>query len=175
MQGILDIFKGIFGWLTNHSPIQIIPETESGVRWTLGVMKNSKSGGVMFIVPFAELVDRVDITTGAFSFAPQMLTTLDLQTVTVQLGVTYHVEDACKMLLHLGDNDTEEVVAVIGRGILVTLVRETEFYKLIADQKKIERKIRARINNRVEQYGLTCDSAHLMQCGETIGVRLFQH
>ena len=161
-------------WLIEHSPIQIIPEVESGVRWRLGRMCEAVSGQLMFIIPFVEKIDRVDLTTGAFSFQPQLVTTQDGVEVTIQLGVTYHVSDSRKLILHVGDNDTAEVVGVVGRGTAVQVIREHPFDSIVSRQAEIEDKIKDQINDRIEQYGLECDSAHLTECGETIGVRLFQ-
>ncbi len=169
-----DIISGIWAAIKPLSPIQVVNENNQGVLWTLGqVTKIKKNGGVIWILPLIQRLDVIDVTTGAFTFLPQSVTLKDGNSVVVQLGITYHVESAATMLLTVGDNDVEEVIAVIGRGVTAdVLLRHTQGE--LADKKAdIEEDICDLMCKEARKYGLECDSAHVAECTKCIGIKVF--
>lgn len=154
-------------------PCRIIQTTEQGVRWTLGRPGGVQSGGVMFHLPLIQKVDVVDRTVAACSFLPQSITTADGIGVVVQIGITYRVKDAKAMLVEIGDNDVDEVIAVIGRGVGTEVLRRFEFDELVAQKEAITSEIRKTINRRCKCYGLVCNRVYILEYMKTRGIRLF--
>ena len=152
----------------------MIAEYEQGVRFTCGHPGRVSNGGVLWCLPFFQQVEVIDTTVGAIIFKPQAITTADKIPVIIRLGLEYHVENALKMLMCLGDNDLEEILSVIGQGLAAGILSKESFENIISHKMEIEDRISEKMNDLSETNGVHCDRVSILECAQAISFRLFK-
>ncbi|XP_064088146.1 stomatin-like protein 1 isoform X2 [Macrobrachium nipponense] len=129
-----------------------IAQWERLIVFRLGRLRGALGPGVVFIIPWLDRHNRVDMRTKAFSVPPQQLITADNGIIEMGCEVKYRVSDVQRLTTSV--TSPEHGLRSFGKTVLLNVltkhtVRETE-----RDRPSIASKIQKELNLRVLEWGI---------------------
>ncbi|XP_066975231.1 stomatin-like protein 1 isoform X5 [Macrobrachium rosenbergii] len=129
-----------------------IAQWERLIVFRLGRLRGALGPGVVFIIPWLDRHNRVDMRTKAFSVPPQQLITADNGIIEMGCEVKYRVSDVQRLTTSV--TSPEHGLRSFGKTVLLNVltkhtVRETE-----RDRPAIASKIQKELNLRVLEWGI---------------------
>ncbi|XP_068218131.1 stomatin-like protein 1 isoform X1 [Palaemon carinicauda] len=129
-----------------------IAQWERLIVFRLGRLRGALGPGVVFIIPWLDRHNRVDMRTKAFSVPPQQLITADNGIIEMGCEVKYRVSDVQRLTTSV--TSPEHGLRSFGKTVLLNVltkhtVRETE-----RDRPAIASKIQKELNMRVLEWGI---------------------
>ena len=170
ISGFIDVLARI---IESISILSVIPEYETGIRWTFGHPGKSITGGCLWKIPLVQGVESVDITAGSFTLEPQCLTTRDGKNIMLAAGVIYRVEDPLRYCMTVGNNDADEVIGALCRGVIAQRIMAEDLKHLVGNVKVVEEDLIAEVQDTIEQYGLTVDNVVIAEFCEVFALKTF--
>ncbi|XP_060115914.1 stomatin-like protein 1 [Heteronotia binoei] len=146
----------ISGWFV----LKMVPNYERVIVFRLGRIRAPKGPGLVFVLPFIDQWQRVDLRTRAFSIPPCKLSSQDGALVSVGADVQFRVCDPVLSVMMVKDlNMTTRMTAqnTMTKVLLKKYLREIQTEKLkISDQLLLE------INDVTKSWGLEVDRVELI-------------
>lgn len=142
----------LFAFLYLLSGIKQINQWENALKFTLGKLSGRAEPGLTLVLPLFQQLKRVDMRTRNRDLLRQMVITRDNVTTMIDAVVYFRVIDAEKATLAV--ENYEAAVKDRAKVVLRDVVGETPLDQLLAHREEIAAKVRAQVENVVNQWGL---------------------
>jgi regulator of protease activity HflC (stomatin/prohibitin superfamily) len=131
---------------------KIMREYERAVVFRLGKFYMTKGPGLIFLIPFIDKVERVDLRILTINVDKQEVITKDNVTVNVDAITFFRVVDAEKAVIQV-----ERYIAatsMLAQTTLRSIVGQVELDELLAERDKINKKIQEIIDRQTDPWGI---------------------
>lgn len=142
----------IFVIILLSAAIRIVKEYERGVVFRLGRYVGVRGPGLIFLIPFIEIMVKIDLRVLTMDVPSQECITMDTVTVKVDAVVYFRVmkpEDAV-----LNVEQYIRATSLLAQTTLRNVVGQSELEDLLAHRDKINEKIQALIDEGTEPWGI---------------------
>jgi regulator of protease activity HflC (stomatin/prohibitin superfamily) len=142
----------IFVIILLSAAIRIVKEYERGVVFRLGRYVGVRGPGLIFLIPFIEIMVKVDLRVLTMDVPSQECITMDTVTVKVDAVVYFRVikpEDAV-----LNVEQYIRATSLLAQTTLRNVVGQSELEDLLAHRDKINEKIQVLIDEGTEPWGI---------------------
>ena len=160
-------------FITQFLPFRAVQENQWGIRWTFGRLRKIVQGQMLWGIPFIQPLDVLDATWGALFPSTQCLSTADDRAIAIRIGLEWKIQDAKKFVLLIGENDSDEVIAVIIQSLVANVISKSTLSDIITKQKSTETKITNQIAGIMEEYGILVKRAHIVECVPVFPIKVF--
>lgn len=151
---VLAIFWGIF-----VSGMRVAAHWERGVVLRLGKFRNIRGPGIMYIVPFIDVVRFVDLRLLTLNIPSQQVITKDNVPAAIDSVLFYMVTDAAKATI--GIQDYAFAIAQYAQATLRDVVGGLSLDELLSEREQIQQRIAQVVEQHVHNWGLRMDSIRL--------------
>lgn len=131
---------------------KIMREYERAVVFRLGKFYMTKGPGLIFLIPFIDKIERVDLRILTINVDKQEVITKDNVTVNVDAITFFRVVDAEKAVIQV-----ERYIAatsMLAQTTLRSIVGQVELDELLAERDKINKKIQEIIDRQTDPWGI---------------------
>jgi regulator of protease activity HflC (stomatin/prohibitin superfamily) len=131
---------------------KILREYERAVVFRLGKFLMTKGPGLIFLIPFIDRVEKVDLRVLTINVDKQEAITKDNVTVNVDAINFFRVVDAEKAVIQV-----EQYIAatsMLAQTTLRSVVGQVELDELLAERDKINKKIQSIIDRQTDPWGI---------------------
>src|SRR5690606_18840527 len=132
--------------------VKIMREYERAVVFRLGKYYMTKGPGLIFLIPFIDKVERVDLRVLTINVAKQEVITKDNVTVNVDAITFFRVVDAEKAVIQV-----ERYIAatsLLAQTTLRSVLGQVELDELLAERDTINKKIQTIIDTHTAPWGI---------------------
>lgn len=132
--------------------VRIMAEYERAVVFRLGRIQAPKGPGVVFVAPFADRVQRIDLRTHTYDVPPQDLITRDNVTVQVNAVTYYNVVDPVRAVVAIEDYrvGTQQVAQTTLRSI----IGQVSLDDLLTKREDINQRLQQVIDDVTNPWGV---------------------
>ncbi len=153
MMGIGPVYTFlIIGGLLLLSGIKILREYERGVIFRLGRMVNPRGPGIIYVIPFIERMQRVDLRTVTMDIPPQDVITRDNVSVKVNAVLYFRVIEPNKAI-----REVENFLFATSQLAQVTLrsvCGQGELDELLVERERINSRIQEILDAQTDPWGI---------------------
>ncbi len=132
--------------------VKILREYERAVVFRLGKLYKVKGPGLIFLIPFIDKIERVDMRVLTINVDKQEVITKDNVTVNVDAITFFRVMDAEKAIV-----EVEQYIYATSRIAQTTLrsiVGQVELDELLAEREKVNKQIQEIIDEHTDPWGI---------------------
>ncbi len=132
--------------------VKILREYERAVVFRLGKLHKVKGPGLIFLIPFIDKIERVDMRVLTINVDKQEVITKDNVTVNVDAITFFRVMDAEKAII-----EVEQYIYATSRIAQTTLrsiVGQVELDELLANREKVNKQIQEIIDMHTDPWGI---------------------
>ncbi len=145
--------------VASRSP-KVLDQWERGIVLRLGRFHGQIGPGLFWILPFADrLVRRIDQRVMTTSFLAEKALSRDTVPVNVDAVLFWHVWDAEKATLQVGDY--EAAVSWAAQTALRDMIGRTVLASLLSQREDLDRELREMIDAKTEPWGITVQSVEV--------------
>lgn len=155
-------------------PFRMIKETQFGIRWTGGRFGKLAQGEFLWCIPVLQEIEVLDATIAGFFPPVQCVSTSDNQAVAIRVGLEWRIIDAHEFTMLAGENDFEEILAVIVQSSVASIISKLPLGEIILRQKPVETQITNQIAKMIKEYGIEIKRAHVVELVPVFPVKLYQ-
>jgi len=143
------------------SAIWIFREYERGVVFTLGRFWNVKGPGLVIIIPWVQLVVRVDLRTVVLEVPTQDVISRDNVSVKVSAVVYFRIVDPQKAIIQVVNylNATSQLAQTMLRSVL----GKHSLDDLLAEREKLNQDIRESLDTQTDSWGIKVENVEIKQ------------
>jgi regulator of protease activity HflC (stomatin/prohibitin superfamily) len=134
------------------SGVKIFREYERGVIFRLGRAVGARGPGIRIVIPFIELMQRVDLRTVTMEIVPQDVITRDNVTVKVSAVLYFRVVDPVRAVIAI--QNYLYASSLIAQTTLRSVCGQAELDELLAEREKINEKIQAIVDEQTAPWGV---------------------
>ncbi len=157
----LGVFTNLIVWLITiviflsvflPQMFKILREYERGVVFRLGKFYMTKGPGFIFLIPFIDKIERVDLRVLTINVERQEAITKDNVTVNVDAITFFRVVDAEKAVVQV-----ERYIAatsMIAQTTLRSVIGQFELDEILAEREKINKNIQDIIDRQTDPWGV---------------------
>lgn len=131
---------------------KILREYERAVVFRLGKFQNTKGPGLIFLIPFIDKIERVDMRVLTINVERQEVITKDNVTVNVDAITFFRVIDAEQAIIQV--ERYIEATTWLAQTTLRSIVGQVELDELLANREKINKKIQEIIDRQTDPWGI---------------------
>lgn len=168
-----DLLASFYGFAIQFIPFRVVQENQWGLRWSFGRLQKIVRGRMLWGIPFFQPLEILDATWGALFPPTQCLSTADNRAIAVRIGLEWKIQDAKKFVLLIGENDSDDVIAVIIQSLVANVISNSVLPDIITKQKPTETKITNQIAKVMEEYGILVKRAHIVECVPVFPIKVF--
>ncbi|MFO7894218.1 MAG: slipin family protein [Longimicrobiales bacterium] len=132
--------------------IRILREYERAVVFRLGKFLKVKGPGLIFLIPFIDRIERVDLRVLTINVERQEVITKDNVTVHVDAIVFFQVVDAERAIIQV--ERYIEATTWLAQATLRSIVGQVELDELLAEREKVNQKIQEIIDRQTDPWGI---------------------
>jgi regulator of protease activity HflC (stomatin/prohibitin superfamily) len=133
--------------------VRILKQYERGVQFRLGRVKGGARGpGLIFIVPFVDLVHRVSLRIVTMPIQSQGIITKDNVSVDVSAVAYYRVDDAVRSVVAI--ENVESAINQIAQTTLRAVVGRHTLDETLSETDTINQNIREILDVQTEEWGV---------------------
>lgn len=131
---------------------KILREYERAVVFRLGKFQKTKGPGLIFLYPFIDKIERVDMRVLTINVERQEVITKDNVTVNVDAITFFRVVDAEQAIIQV--ERYIEATTWLAQTTLRSIVGQVELDELLANREKINKKIQEIIDRQTDPWGI---------------------
>ncbi|MFH5884795.1 SPFH domain-containing protein [Halalkalibaculum sp. DA3122] len=131
---------------------KILREYERAVVFRLGKFQHTKGPGLIFLIPFIDKIERVDMRVLTINVERQEVITKDNVTVNVDAITFFRVIDAEQAIIQV--ERYIEATTWLAQTTLRSIVGQVELDELLANRDKINKKIQEIIDRQTDPWGI---------------------
>jgi regulator of protease activity HflC (stomatin/prohibitin superfamily) len=131
---------------------KILREYERAVVFRLGKFLRTKGPGLIFLIPFIDKIERVDLRVLTINVDRQEVITKDNVTVHVDAITFFRVMDAEQAIIQV--ERYIEATSWLAQTTLRSIVGQVELDELLAKRDKINKKIQEIIDRQTDPWGI---------------------
>ncbi|MDX1637758.1 MAG: SPFH domain-containing protein [Balneolaceae bacterium] len=131
---------------------KILREYERAVVFRLGKFQKTKGPGLIFLIPFIDKIERVDMRVLTINVERQEVITKDNVTVNVDAITFFRVIDAEQAIIQV--ERYIEATTWLAQTTLRSIVGQVELDELLANREKINKKIQEIIDRQTDPWGI---------------------
>jgi len=131
---------------------KILREYERAVVFRLGKFHKTKGPGLIFLIPFIDKIERVDMRVLTINVERQEVITKDNVTVNVDAITFFRVVDAEQAIIQV--ERYIEATTWLAQTTLRSIVGQVELDELLANREKINKKIQEIIDRQTDPWGI---------------------
>jgi regulator of protease activity HflC (stomatin/prohibitin superfamily) len=132
--------------------VRILREYERAVVFRLGKFHRVKGPGLIFLIPFIDRIERVDLRVLTINVERQEVITRDNVTVHVDAIVFFRVVDAEKAVIQV--EQYMEATTWLAQATLRSIVGQVELDELLAERETVNKKIQDIIDRQTDPWGI---------------------
>ncbi|MCS6825972.1 MAG: SPFH/Band 7/PHB domain protein [Caldilinea sp.] len=132
--------------------IRIVAPYEKGVVERLGRYLRTAQPGLNFIIPFIDVMRKVDMREQVVDVQPQEVITKDNVVVTVDAIVYYEATDPVKLTYNVAD--FYNAATKLAQTNLRNVIGETELDEALTSREMINAKLRAVLDDATDKWGV---------------------
>src|SRR5699024_10205629 len=131
---------------------KILREYERAVVFRLGKFKNTKGPGLIFLIPFIDKIERVDLRVLTINVDKQEVITKDNVTVNVDAITFFRVLDAEQAVIQV--ERYIHATSMLAQTTLRSIFGQVELDELLANRDKVNKNIQEIIDRHTEPWGI---------------------
>jgi regulator of protease activity HflC (stomatin/prohibitin superfamily) len=131
---------------------KILREYERGVVFRLGKFQATKGPGLIFLIPFIDKVERVDLRVLTINVDKQEVITKDNVTVNVDAINFFRVVDAEQAVIQV--EQYIHATSMLAQTTLRSIVGQVELDELLAERDKVNKHIQEVIDRQTDPWGI---------------------
>jgi len=134
------------------SAIKILKEYDRGVVFRLGRSIGIKGPGLIVLIPFVDVMRRVDMRTITMDIQPQDVITKDNVTIKVNAVVYFRVTDAERAIIEI--EDYYFAVAQLAQTTLRSVLGQVPLDELLESRDNINHRLQAILDKQTDPWGV---------------------
>jgi regulator of protease activity HflC (stomatin/prohibitin superfamily) len=131
---------------------KILREYERAVVFRLGKLLRAKGPGIVFLIPFIDKIERVDMRVLTINVDKQEVITKDNVTVNVDAITFFRVVDAEEAVIKV--ERYIHATSMLAQTTLRSIVGQVELDELLANREKINKNIQDIIDRQTDPWGI---------------------
>lgn len=131
---------------------KILREYERAVIFRLGKYKGTKGPGLIFLIPFIDKIERVDLRVLTINVDRQEVITKDNVTVLVDAITFFRVIDAEDAVIQV--EQYIHATSMLAQTTLRSIVGQVELDELLAEREKVNKNIQEIIDRQTDPWGI---------------------
>ncbi len=131
---------------------KILREYERAVVFRLGKFLSTKGPGLIFLIPFIDKIQRVDLRVLTINVDKQEVITKDNVTVNVDAITFFRVVDAERAIIQV--EKYIQASSMLAQTTLRSIVGQVELDELLAERDKVNKQIQEIIDRHTEPWGI---------------------
>lgn len=131
---------------------KILREYERAVVFRLGKFQKTKGPGLIFLIPFIDKIERVDLRVLTINVDKQEVITKDNVTVNVDAITFFRVIDAEQAVIKV--ERYIHATSMLAQTTLRSIVGQVELDELLANREKVNKNIQEIIDRQTDPWGI---------------------
>lgn len=131
---------------------KILREYERAVVFRLGKFQKTKGPGIIFLIPFIDKIERVDLRVLTINVDRQEVITKDNVTVHVDAITFFRVIDAEAAVIQV--EKYIHATSMLAQTTLRSIVGQVELDELLAEREKVNKNIQQIIDRQTDPWGI---------------------
>ena len=131
---------------------KILREYERAVVFRLGKLLKAKGPGLVFLIPFIDRIERVDMRVLTINVDKQEVITKDNVTVNVDAITFFRVLDAEEAVIQV--EEYIHATSMLAQTTLRSIVGQVELDELLAEREKVNKNIQEIIDRQTDPWGI---------------------
>lgn len=131
---------------------KILREYERAVVFRLGKFQGTKGPGLIFLIPFIDKIERVDLRVLTINVDKQEVITKDNVTVNVDAITFFRVVDAERAVIQV--EKYIHATSMLAQTTLRSIVGQVELDELLAERDKVNKSIQEIIDRHTDPWGI---------------------
>lgn len=131
---------------------KIMREYERAVVFRLGKFQKTKGPGLIFLIPFIDKIERVDLRVLTINVDKQEVITKDNVTVNVDAITFFRVMDAEEAIIQV--ERYIHATSMLAQTTLRSIVGQVELDELLANREKVNKNIQEIIDRQTDPWGI---------------------
>lgn len=132
--------------------VKILREYERAVVFRLGKYQRTKGPGLIFLIPFIDKIERVDLRVLTINVDKQEVITKDNVTVNVDAITFFRVMDAEEAIIQV--EQYIHATSMLAQTTLRSIVGQVELDELLANREKVNKNIQEIIDRQTDPWGI---------------------
>jgi regulator of protease activity HflC (stomatin/prohibitin superfamily) len=132
--------------------IKIIKEYERGIVYTLGKYTSTRGAGLQLLIPFVQLMDRVDMRIRTEDIPSQDVISKDNVSVKVNAVVYYRVVDPAFAINRV--EDFEKATSQLAQTTLRSVLGKHELDDMLSKRDQLNTDVQEILDNQAEGWGI---------------------
>jgi len=132
--------------------IKIIKEYERGIVYTLGKYTSTRGAGLQLLIPFVQLMDRVDMRIRTEDIPSQDVISKDNVSVKVNAVVYYRVVDPAFAINRV--EDFEKATSQLAQTTLRSVLGKHELDDMLSKRDQLNSDVQEILDNQAEGWGI---------------------
>ena len=143
------------------SGIKILKEYERAVIFRLGRLVASRGPGIIYVIPFVERMQKVELRTVTMDVPPQDVITKDNVSVKVSAVLYFRVIDANRAVVEVVDYLF--ATSQLAQTTLRSVCGQAELDELLAEREKINNHIQEILDSQTDPWGIKVVTVEVKQ------------
>jgi regulator of protease activity HflC (stomatin/prohibitin superfamily) len=161
MWTLLGIFFGILGLVLVSQAVFIVRQYERGVVATFGKYRYTADPGLVFIFPFIQTIQRVDMRETVLDVAPQEVITEDNAVVTVDAVIYFEVTDPFRRVYNV--TDFRLAAMKLAQTNLRNVVGDLELDETLTSRETVNAQLRQILDDATDKWGVRVTRVELQR------------
>lgn len=142
----------VFVGIILSAAVKITQEYERGVIFRLGRYVGTRGPGLIFLIPFVERLERVDLRILTLDIPSQEVITRDNVTVKVNAVAYFRALDPERAVIEV--NDYVRATSQIAQTTLRSILGQSELDELLSEREEINDRLQVIIDEQTEPWGV---------------------
>jgi regulator of protease activity HflC (stomatin/prohibitin superfamily) len=134
------------------SGLRTIQQYEKGVVFRLGKIVGIKEPGLNWVIPFIDMVRKVDFRTVTMPISPQKIITKDNVSVDISAVAYYKIVDGIKSIVAI--ENVMLAINQIAQTSIRNIVGRFQLDEILSEREAINKEIAAVLDARTEEWGV---------------------
>ena len=134
------------------SAIKILREYERGVVFTLGRFTGVKGPGLILLIPFVQLMQRVDLRTRVDDVPPQDVISRDNVSVNVNAVIYYRIIDPERAIIQV--ENFIQATSQLAQTTLRSVLGKHDLDEMLSEREKLNRDIQELLDRQTDAWGI---------------------
>ncbi len=150
---------GVIALVILLSSVKILKEYERGVIFLLGRFWKVKGPGVVIVIPYVQLMERISLRTLVLDVPSQDLITSDNISIRVNAVVYYHVSDPKLAIIKVAN--FHEATSQLAQTTLRSALGAHELDQILSSRDKLNQQIRSILDEQTDAWGIKVSSVEI--------------
>jgi len=134
------------------SAIKILREYERGVVFTLGRFTGVKGPGLILLIPFVQIMQRVDLRTRVDDVPPQDVISRDNVSVNVNAVIYYRIIDPERAIIQV--ENFIQATSQLAQTTLRSVLGKHDLDEMLSERDKLNRDIQELLDRQTDAWGI---------------------